>query len=90
MSTEAREYFVGDVVHYRPHYPGDIWDDSLWWVTSKQITETWHTGLTTFYMVARVADPEAVWRVDTCVRGDMLRIAQAPPFFHEEVTVTHA
>lgn len=79
---EPREYHVGDVVRYRPHFPGDTWDEDPWWVVTKIITKTWGRPVTIAYHVAKVADPSAVWRVDTCVRADMLRLAQAPVGFH--------
>lgn len=79
---DPREYHVGDVVRYKPHHPGHVWDEEVWWVVTKTITKTWGRPVTIFYHVAKVADPSAVWRVDTCVRADMLRLTPAPVGFH--------
>ncbi len=82
MSQGPYEFHVGDVVHYKPHHPSDVWDDELWWVVAKVTTQYWQRPVTVFYEVARVADPDACWRLDTAVRADMMLPAKTPPGFH--------
>ena len=78
----AYDYHVGQVVRYRPHGPGEAWAEKLWWIVGKTISERWNRPPTVMYSVAKVADPEAAWCLDTCVRADMLELAQWPVGFH--------
>jgi hypothetical protein len=82
MTEPIREYHVGECVRYKPHFPGDEWDEELWWIATKTITAHWGRPAVTLYEVAKVADPEARWRVDGKVRADMLAPATAPLGFH--------
>lgn len=82
MSEPARDYHVGQCVRYKPHHPGDVWAEELWWIVAKVTTEHWGRPPTVFYHVAKVADPAAVWRLDGCVHAGMLAPAEAPPGFH--------
>ena len=80
----SREYHVGQCVRYRPHHPGDVWHEGLWWIVGKTVSERWGRLPTVFYTVAQVSDPGARYRLDGCVHASMLEPANAPEGFHLE------
>ena len=76
------DYHIGDHVRYKHHYPGDTWDDHIWWICGKTTDEADWRPPVIFYRVARLDDPEALCTVRTCVREDMLSLAQER-YIHE-------